>query len=128
MIVAVIMLVVSQFDHLGDPAPQWLDCPYGQQLVATQCSGDPVLMDQRSAQQFALEQAVADQLNWRLATANELKRYHRERLLTSDYQLLSSEHIAHGNEFMVITLNPQTGKLEYQPLHYRGLFVLIRDQ
>lgn len=123
-----LLLLLSQLDHLGDSTPRWRDCPYGQQLIAQSCSGNAVVMDMRTAKQLLLTQADNSSSKWRLPTANELKSYPRERLQLSEYQVLSSEHIAHGNEFMVITLNPQNGKLEYQPLHYSGLIVFIRDQ
>lgn len=127
MVLVLWLLLFSQLDQPTNASLVWQSCPYGQQQVGQVCSGEPLLMDQRSAKQLALEQILPEQTNWRLPSSQELKQYPRERLRDYDVQLLSSDHIAHGNEFMVITLNPQTGKLEYQPIHYRGLLLLIRD-
>jgi len=66
---------------------------------------------------------------WSTASSTNLpRRRAADGHALSEYQLISGDHIAHGNEFMVITLNPQTGKLEYQHLHYRGLVILVRDE
>ena len=127
MLVGLLLWLVTSFNHLGDNPKYWQPCPHGQQLLEHHCAGEAVLMDRHSAKLFAEQQAAHDQLLWRLPTASELQAYPRERLSDLNAQLVSAEHIAHGNEFMVITLNSRSGKLEYQPLHYRGLILLIRD-
>lgn len=127
MLVGLLLWLATSWSHLGDGPLYWQPCPYGQQLLEHQCVGEAMLMDRHSARQFAAQQAAVEQLPWRLPTAAELKAYPRERFSDLNQQLISAEHIAHGNEFMVITLNPRSGKLEYQPMHYRGLIVLIRD-
>ncbi|WP_404409743.1 hypothetical protein LG272_03870 [Pseudidiomarina marina] len=108
----------------------WQKCWYGQTPQGLHCQGEVILLSA-----FDAKQALRDDSNLRLPTRAELEtffmsshavplREHAHEL--QNFQVLTSEFVQHGNEFLVTTVDIRNGRIELLPWREPAL-VLLRE-
>lgn len=108
----------------------WASCWHNQELVEHQCRGT---MQPISA--YDARKLLQVNTHLRLPTPAELRQFLVSEQATAlrqqaaDYgatDVLTSEFMAHGNEFLATTVNINSAKVELQPWHQPVLVVWIK--
>lgn len=106
----------------------WQKCWHGQTLQGQQCTGEVVLLSA-----FDAKQMLQDDPNLRLPTRVELEmffmgshvaplREHAHRI--QKFQVLTSDFMQHGNEFLATTVDIRNGRVELTPWREPTLVIL----